>query len=94
MSVTGNPLASKTYIVGANAFYDKDLIDQWKLNTDLSAFTTSRIWLFYRSNWRILHIDGFEPGYGNHKISFKFDVGTSAGKVDLSRFSDKKLDIV
>jgi len=55
-----------TYVYGAEA------IMQWKLNTDLSELTKPRIWLWYRSNWRILHIDGFEPGYVSRKISFKW----------------------
>ncbi len=29
-------------------------------------------WHVYRSNWRILHIDGFEPGYGSRQIHFEW----------------------
>lgn len=30
-------------------------------------------WHLYRSNWRILHIDGFEPGYGSRMVHFDFE---------------------
>lgn len=41
----------RTYIQGRNAiYYDKDFLDSLR-----SSFR------LYRSNWRVLHIDGFEP---------------------------------
>jgi len=76
-----------TYVYGSEA------IMQWKMNTDLSEFSKPRIWLWYRSNWRILHIDGFEPGYGSHKIHFDFKMGVAPVR-NMSGFSDKKLDVV
>jgi hypothetical protein len=46
----------------AKAFYDKDMIELWKANTprldDLIDFRP--LPRGYKSNWRILHIDGFE----------------------------------
>lgn len=46
----------------ANAAYDSVAIEQWKLNTPmLSDFCDFRpLPRRYKSNWRILHIDGFE----------------------------------
>lgn len=41
-------------------------------------------WHLYRSNWRILHIDGFEPGFGSRLFHFKW--ATSVG--DRSTFHD------
>lgn len=41
----------RTYIMGSNAiFFDRDLIASLKGSRQ------------YRSNWRVLHIDGFEHG--------------------------------
>lgn len=34
-------------------------------------------WRWYESNWRILHIDGFEPGYGSRTIRFDWGFGFS-----------------
>jgi hypothetical protein len=63
---------NKTYVLGGMAYYDRDLIEQWKQQTDLSSFSTILHWHWYRSNWRILHVDGFEPGYGSRTIRFDF----------------------
>lgn len=52
------PKAYRTYISGANAmFYDNELIESLKDNMWLWKLTHQ-----YRSNWRVLHIDGIE-GY-------------------------------
>jgi hypothetical protein len=41
-------------------------------------------WRWYESNWRILHVDGFEPGYGSRTIQFCWSTGVHPG-----RFADK-----
>ena len=45
-----------------NVFYDKDVLDQWKLNMPIVADLIDFRPLphNYKSNWRVLHIDGFE----------------------------------
>jgi hypothetical protein len=45
-----------TYIVGADAFFNQDTLDEY------TAWVRFRP--LYVSNWRILHIDGFEAGLG------------------------------
>lgn len=51
---------SATYVVGREAL----LIDLWPRSLRLRPI--------YESNWRILHIDSFEPGYGNRIVHFEF----------------------
>lgn len=62
-------------------WYDKKAIDQWRENlpnlTDLIDFRP--LPHRYKSNWRILHIDGFEPGYRPSTIHFDFKVGVAPG---------------
>ena len=46
----------KTYVMGTNAiFYDLELLKTLRDN----MFWWKLLWV-YRSNWRVLHIDGFE----------------------------------
>jgi hypothetical protein len=45
-----------TYVLGERAFYTSAMLEQ--LQENISAFGRC-----YISNWRILHIDGFEDGY-------------------------------
>lgn len=65
---------SKTYVVGANAFYNRDLIKQLQ---ECMLFRVSA--QHYRSNWRMLHIDGFEyeplPASNRHEIRWATKVG-------------------
>jgi hypothetical protein len=64
----------KTYVMGSECMYDSEMIRLMRMATDLSSFTKMRPWLWYRSNWRILHIDGFEPGYGSRQIHWDFSI--------------------
>lgn len=66
-------MSYRTYIVGADAnlFYSKKAMDQLKGNMFFSQLSDYKLFGYY-SNWRILHIDGFESGYGHRKISFNF----------------------
>lgn len=65
--------AYSTYVMGANAM----------LQINLSK-CAKKHWHFYLSNWRILHIDGFEPGYGSRLFHFKWATGVG----DRSTFDD------
>lgn len=46
-----------TYVVGADSFFDKDLLSTFTRNFKWTVMRAS-----YSSNWRVLHVDGFE-GY-------------------------------
>ena len=76
---------SRTYLMGNDAmvWYDKSVMDDWKMQTPIPCFSTYR-WRQYKSNWRILHVDGFEPGYGSRTIQFCWSTGVHPG-----RFADK-----
>lgn len=69
--VTSLDTAYRNYVLGSEAWYNRNAIDAWKMQTDMSGLLTPA-WTWYRSNWRILHIDGFEPGFGNRLIHFDF----------------------
>lgn len=60
-----------TYILGAETFYPHDLVQIAQQQIYRDGFMTSR-WHCYFSNWRILHIDGFEPGFGSRTIHFEW----------------------
>lgn len=73
----------KTYVVGADAFYDGATIST--LREQISFNAASQLRLGYLSNWRILHVDGFEdylflPG-GLRKVVF--EMGYGMGPVPL-----------
>ncbi len=55
-----------TYVMGKNA-------GLWAY-AEFAEASKAR-WHCYQSNWRILHIDGFEPGYGSRKVSFNWVLG-------------------
>ena len=62
-----------TYVMGKDALHAMSLPECSKNN-----------WHCYESNWRILHIDGFEPGYGSRTIRFRW-----SQRAVLGGFSDK-----
>ena len=68
---------SKTYVMGRAALFNRAI-----LNPTLSDGTY--LWHLYESNWRVLHIDGFEPGYGSRTIRFRW-----SQRAVLGGFSDK-----
>lgn len=73
------------YLIEENAWYDQSQIDAWQENFPMAEFGYMRFdWRRYKSNWRILHIDGFEPGYGSRTISFR-----CSQRAVLGGFSDK-----
>lgn len=47
-----------TYVVGCEAFFNQATLDEYK---DWLGWSST-----YISNWRILHIDGFEGFYPRH----------------------------
>ena len=63
-------MSYRTYIVGTESmYYDQTLINELK---------ASMPWFFkllYRSNWRVLHIDGFEPEFHPlpARVGYKLD---------------------
>lgn len=47
---------TRTYVMGADAcFFSEGLLKVARENTSLRS-----LWWVYRSNWRVLHIDGFD----------------------------------
>jgi hypothetical protein len=63
-------MSKATYIGGREAFFNQGMLEELK---DWVSFGC-----FYVSNWRVLHIDGFEGGYPplpaskNHMVHFEF----------------------
>jgi hypothetical protein len=75
----------QTYIMGKDTIYfDKEILESLKDN----MFWWRLSW-HYRSNWRVLHIDGFETGIkipmnmGHTQVFFNYEV--SNPKTDLEK---------
>lgn len=86
-----------TYVMGRNAMiaYDRTAIKEWMTQTPLMDLQSPH-WHWYKSNWRILHIDGFEPGYGS-RVLYMFKYDTLPRQVfgeSMSSFDAEKLDEV
>lgn len=57
-------------------FYSTYVTGRAAANFDMPESSTNH-WHWYNSNWRVLHIDGFEPGYGSRAIRFAFKYSVS-----------------
>jgi hypothetical protein len=75
--------ATRTYIMGKESIYfDREILEH--LRDDMFWWKLS--WR-YRSNWRVLHIDGFEKGIalpmhaGHTRVFFNYEV-VKSGQVD------------
>ena len=79
-----------TYVTGKNVLMDPMLVDN--LKRSFADLTFLRRLQGYRSNWRVLHIDGFEhgplPSHLGRTIKFGWKYGTTTSGVPDVRQSD------
>ena len=75
-------MSKNTYLVGQQAFFDQTTL---RMAQEQMFTGLWRLGWVYRSNWRVLHIDGFEAGSSlpeskGHRIQFYTVMGTCGGK--------------
>jgi hypothetical protein len=79
-----------TYVVGADSLISPMIVDN--LKRSFADATFLRRLQGYRSNWRVLHIDGFEhsplPAHRGKMIQFGWRYGTTTTGMPEVRQSD------